>query len=166
MPTVRRARRRDAACLTCISFDSKRYWGYPETYFERWATELTIDADYVRRNDVFVYESDRAIRGYYAIVECPEAIEVSGIPLPKGFWLEHMFVSARYIGRGIGTALFDHLRAHCRHRRIEALDILSDPHARGFYERMGCAYVGEYPSTVKDRTTPRLRLIIDPKESS
>ncbi len=165
MPMIRRARGADAETLTRISFDSKRYWGYPEAYFERWAAELTIDADYVRRNDVFVFEARGAIRGYYATVECPEDIAVSGIPLPKGFWLEHMFVSARYIGRGIGSQLFDHLRAHCRDRRIDALGILADPKARGFYERMGCVYVGEYPSTIKDRTTPHLRLIISPKES-
>ncbi len=165
MPTIRRARRGDAGTLTRISFDSKRYWGYPMAFFERWAEELTIDAGYIRRNDVFVYADDGAIRGYYAIVECPEEVVVGGIPLPKGFWLEHMFVSTRHIGRGIGTKLFDHLRARCRRRGIETLGILSDPNARGFYARMGCAYVGEYPSTIKDRTTPHLRLVVDPEES-
>jgi hypothetical protein len=45
MPQIRRARREDAETLTRISFDSKRYWGYPEAYFEHWAAELTIDAE-------------------------------------------------------------------------------------------------------------------------
>jgi hypothetical protein len=45
MPQIRRARRQDAAALTRISFDSKRYWGYPEAYCEHWAAVLTIDAE-------------------------------------------------------------------------------------------------------------------------
>ena len=45
MPQIRRARREDAQTLTRISFDSKRYWGYPEPYFEHWAAELTIDPE-------------------------------------------------------------------------------------------------------------------------
>ncbi len=43
MLQIRRARREDAETLTRISFDSKRYWGYPEACFELWAAELTID---------------------------------------------------------------------------------------------------------------------------
>ncbi len=63
MPQIRRARREDAETLTRISFDSKRYWGYPEAYFESWAAELTIDADYIGRNDVFVYEHANRLHG-------------------------------------------------------------------------------------------------------
>lgn len=31
--------------------------------------------------------------------------------------------------------------------------ILSDPNARKFYEKMGCKYQKEYPSTITNRTT-------------
>ncbi len=145
--------------LTALSFASKRHWGYPEAYLDRWAPELTIDGAYIRDNDVFVYEDNRKIVGYYAIVDLHEDVMVYGVALAKGFWLEHMFVAPRHIGRGIGRQLFAHLRQRCRVREIDVLGILADPNARGFYARMGCEYIGEYPSTIEDRTTPFLRLI-------
>ena len=155
---IRRALESDAAILTALSFASKRYWGYPDSYIDRWAPELTIDEDYIRDNDVFVYQDNQEIVGYYAIVDLREDVVVSGVKLAQGFWLEHMFVAPRHIGRGIGRQLFAHLRQRCRMRGIDVLGILADPHARGFYARMGCEYVGEYPSTIKDRTTPFMRL--------
>ena len=164
MPMIRRALESDAAMLTALSFASKRHWGYPDAYFDRWAPELTIDEDYIRANDVLVYEDNQTIVGYYAIVELREDVMVSGVKRAKGFWLEHMFVAPRHIGRGIGRQLFAHLRQRCRVRGINVLGILSDPNARGFYARMGCRYVGEYPSTIEDRTTPFLRLIAAQEE--
>ena len=161
---IRRAPETNAAILTTLSFASKRYWGYPDSYIDRWAPELTIDEDYTRDNDVFVYEDHQEIVGYYAIVDLREDVVVSGVKLAQGFWLEHMFVAPRHIGRGIGRQLFAHLRQRCRMRGIDALGILADPNAREFYAHMGCEYVGEYPSTIKDRTTPFLRLIAASEE--
>jgi GNAT superfamily N-acetyltransferase len=155
---IRPARRGEAAVLTNLSFESKGFWRYPPAYFEIWKNELTISADYIKMNEVHVYETGRTVAGYYAIVELPEGIEISGIRLPKGFWLEHMFIDPRHIGKGIGSNLFRHLRSRCEDMGIAELGILADPNARGFYEKMGCRYVGEFPSTIKNRTTPYLIL--------
>jgi GNAT superfamily N-acetyltransferase len=81
--------------------------------------------------------------------------------LAHGHWLEHMFVRPLDIGIGIGTELFSHLRRRCRENKIAALNILADPNARGFYEKMGCHYVQEVPSTIVGRTTPHLALVVD-----
>ena len=59
---IRQAKRSESELLTELSFASKHYWGYPETYFKIWASELTISSDYIDQNDVFVYEDD----GYIA----------------------------------------------------------------------------------------------------
>jgi GNAT superfamily N-acetyltransferase len=98
--------------------------------------------------------------GYYALVDLPEDIDVSGIALSKGYWLEHMFIEPDHIGNGIGTKMFDHLRERCRIQSISELGILADPNSRGFYEKMGCVYQCEYPSTIRHRTTPYLQLKI------
>jgi GNAT superfamily N-acetyltransferase len=155
---IRRAKKFEADELTRISFASKGYWGYPQAYFDIWLDELTIGSDYIRKNNVFVYESGEAIIGYYALVELEGALEVSGVIIKKGFWLEHMFLEPEHIGIGIGRSMFDHLHKYCRTNGIAEVGILADPNARGFYEKMGCEYVNEYPSTIKDRTTPYLRL--------
>lgn len=158
---IRKAQISEAGTLTEISFGSKGYWGYPKAYFDIWSQELTISPEYIQNNDVFVFEENSAIFGYYSIVELKDDIEVSGIRIGKGFWLEHMFIETSSIGNGIGTQLFEHLRERCRARGINKIGILADPNSRGFYEKMGCEYRCDYPSTIKDRTTPYLLLRSD-----
>lgn len=155
---IRRPEASESELLTRLSFASKSYWQYPEAFFEVWSHELTITPDYIAKNDLFVYESERAVVGYYSILELDEDIDVAGITLNKGFWLEHMFVAPRSIGKGIGSQLFKHMKQRCQSKGIITLGVLADPNARGFYEKMGCTYVGEYPSTIKNRTTPYLIL--------
>lgn len=155
---IRHAKIQEAEILTKISFGSKAYWDYPKEFYDIWLNELTISSDYIQNNDVFVFENDGAIIGYYSIVELKDDIEVSGIRISKGFWLEHMFIEPQSIGKGIGTKMFDHLRKRCGSRGITELGILADPNSRGFYEKMGCEYRYECPSTIKNRTTPFLLL--------
>jgi GNAT superfamily N-acetyltransferase len=157
---IRSAKKEEADILTQISYKSKEYWNYPQAYFEVWNRELTITSDYIEKNDVFVFELDGAVVGYYSLVELSEDIEVSGITIKKGFWLEHMFIWPENIGNGIGTKMFAHLRKRCILRGINELGILADPNARGFYEKMGCVYKHDYPSTVENRTIPYLQKIL------
>jgi len=157
---VRQANTDEADILTKISFASKGYWGYPKEFYDIWSDELTINSDYIQKNDVFVIENEDSILGYYSIVELRDNIEISGVRISKGFWLEHMFVEPKSIGKGLGTAMFHHLRKRCRSRGILELGILADPHSKGFYEKMGCRYNCEFPSTIRNRTTPYLQLKI------
>jgi GNAT superfamily N-acetyltransferase len=153
---IRSAKQKEADHLTSVSFASKAYWRYPEQYFKTWQNELTITPEYIDENDVFVIENNGVIVGYYAIVELKKKIEVSGILIDKGFWLDHMFVVPEYIGCGFGRLLFDHLQARCKTKGIESIKILADPHSRRFYEKLGCLYIKEIPSTIAGRTTPLL----------
>jgi len=155
---IRHAKQTEAGILTEISFSSKGYWGYPKEYFDIWSKELTISHEYIQNNDVFVFQNDTIILGYYSIVELNNDIEVSGITISKGFWLEHMFIEPLSIGKGIGSKMFDHLQKRCRKRGITKLSILADPNSKGFYKKMGCEYKKEYPSTIRNRTTPLLIL--------
>lgn len=157
---IRSAQQDEAQLLTEISFAAKGYWNYPEEYYAIWKNELTITPEYIEKNDILVYERDGAAVGYYAIVELHEDIEISGIKICKGYWLEHMFINPKHIGKGIGTRMFDNLRGRCSAKGISQLHILADPHARGFYEKMGCEYLREFPSTIENRTTPYMLLRI------
>jgi GNAT superfamily N-acetyltransferase len=157
---IRSAEKEEVQILTKLSFESKGYWAYPKEYLEVWNPELTITSDYIEKNDVLVFESEGAVLGYYSIIELEDDIETSGVKIDKGYWLEHMFVAPKHIGRGIGTIMFDNLRKRCEMKGIRKLRILADPNARGFYEKMGCNYQGEFPSTIAGRTTPMFVLTI------
>jgi GNAT superfamily N-acetyltransferase len=158
---IRSAIIEDSETLTNISFESKGYWKYPKEYFEIWQNELTISQNYIQRNDVFVYENYGSIIGYYSIVNLEEDIEICGIPINRGIWLEHMFIDPQYIGKGYGTKLFSHLRKWCIEADIRNVGILADPNSKGFYEKMGCVYIREYPSTIEGRTTPFLKFNVE-----
>lgn len=158
---IRRAQEAESNVLTRISFASKAFWGYPEEYFVQWAEELTLSKQYIRDNEVFVYEDGGLIKGYYSLVENGGYMEIGGIGLEKGTWLDHFFIEPDSIGRGIGSLLFAHLRQRCRINRLSTVRILADPHSRGFYEKMDCRYQGEYPSTIAGRTTPYFLLEVD-----
>ena len=156
---IRPAKSSDAAELTDLSIRSKGYWGYPAHYFEIWKDELTISADDLAARTIYVYEDRGTLRiaGYYSLVFLDNDLVFSGGVLTSGWWLEHMFVEPALIGKRIGTRLFQHMREICLQRRIGRLSILADPHAQGFYEKMGCVYLGEYASSIPGRTTPHLQ---------
>ncbi len=153
---IRQAKPSDFEFLTKLSFRSKSHWEYPKAFFDIWSDELTITPGYINENDVYVYEIEDLVVGYYSIIELKADIEVSGITITKGYWLEHMFIDPKSIGKGIGTQLFNHMQRKCGAKHIAKVGILSDPNAIGFYEKMGCIYMGNYPSTIKNRTTPHL----------
>ena len=155
---IRAAKKEEALILTRLSFKSKGYWNYPQKYFRVWQNELTINQGYIEKNDVFVFELDGEVVGYYSLIEVLEDIEVDAVTITKGVWLEHMFILPQHIGIGIGKTMFNHLRRRCCQLGIRELGILADPNAKGFYEKMGCEYKYEYPSTIKGRTTPYLQL--------
>jgi len=107
-----------------------------------------------------VSENDGKIIGFYSLVTLIDDIEASGTMIDKGNWLDHMFISPRHIGKGVGKKMFLHLRNLCKEKRIAEIKILADPNSKGFYEKMGCQYIKDYASTIENRTTPYLKLTV------
>lgn len=155
---IRKALDGDQETLTELSFVSKRYWQYPEHYYTAWQSELTITRSYLEQNSVYLIENQAVIVGYYSIVQLEKSLVLQGQTLSRGYWLDHMFVLPEHIGTGIGRKLFAHLCRMCKTKKIMGIKLLADPHAKGFYEKMGCVYVKECPSTIAGRTTPLLRI--------
>lgn len=137
--------------LTLISFAAKRYWKYPEEYFDVWKDELTITKDYIDQNKVYVARSDGSAVGFISIVEVKNHVRLGNLLIQKGFWLDHVFVYPPFIGKGVGTQLMLFAKEVCKQNNIKCLYILSDPNAKGFYDRIGAQYIGEVPSNIKGR---------------
>jgi GNAT superfamily N-acetyltransferase len=147
--------------LTDLSFRSKAVWNYPQTYFDIWVKEFTLSSDYIQNNDVFVFETNKTILGYYSLVILNEDLLVTpDIKIESGLWLEHMFIEPQHIGSGLGKKLFIHCIEQSELKSYEKLKTLSDPNASQFYIKMGCRYVKEYPSTIENRTTPYLEYLL------
>jgi len=144
---IRRARRGDADDLTKIARAAKRFWGYPESLLRLWQRDLTVTPGFIDRHPVYCTARHGKVVGFYAISGTGRVRE-----------LEHMWVHPRRIGAGVGRALFAHLVRHLQAMRVTRIDVASDPHAEGFYRRMGARRVGTVPSTPQGRTLPLLRV--------
>jgi GNAT superfamily N-acetyltransferase len=150
--SIRKAKPEEHEILTQISFAAKKYWNYPQEYFDVWKDELTISEDYVNNNTVFVAEADGEPAAYYSLVEVKQEFIAGKTKVEKGFWLEHMFVLPEFIGKGVGRIMYAHMKEQCRARDISKVRIFADPNAKGFYERMGAQYIEERPSSIEGRT--------------
>ncbi len=64
---IRPAAPEEAATLTQLALDAKRYWGYPEDWIKHSESDLTLSSDFIRDNQVYVAEQDGEIRGFYAL---------------------------------------------------------------------------------------------------
>lgn len=148
---IRRAQESEHARLTQIAFAAKRHWQYPESWIDKWANELTISKDYIRYNQVFVAEMDSRIVGFYSIVFLQEEMMFGKIRMEQGYWLDHMFIMPEYHHEGIGGSMIQHIQKSGMYPHMH---IFVDPHATGFYEKMGAKFVRSSPSSIEGRDIP------------
>jgi N-acetylglutamate synthase-like GNAT family acetyltransferase len=145
---IRPASADEAPVLTRIAHDAKRHWGYPEHWIKHWESDLTISADFIRDNHVYVAEEDGEIQGFYALSVIDDKAE-----------LEHMWVTPNRIGTGMGKDLFLDAMERAAALNVNAVEILADPNAAGFYEHMGATQIGETDASLDGqiRTLPRMK---------
>jgi GNAT superfamily N-acetyltransferase len=153
---IRLAHKTEDGVLSDISLLSKSYWNYSQEHMEIFQKELKISDKYITNNKVWVYVIENKIAAYCSIKYLKEDKVYPICTLQKGFWLDHMFVLPEYIKRGIGRSLFNTIIDFMKSNKIDSIQILADPHSKIFYEKMGCTYISEYPSSIKGRTTPYL----------
>jgi len=146
-----RAEPRDAAALTQIALAAKRYWGYPERWLDLWKTELTLTAEYFAANLVNKACKCEAAVGFYSLLFTAQAAE-----------LDHLWVLPAFIGQGIGRLLWEHAAVQAARGGALRLAVLSDPHAKEFYRKMGMYVTGESVSVLEGapRRLPRLELTL------
>jgi len=151
MPIIR-ARAAQAAALTRIALAAKRHWGYPERWMQVWEPQLTMTPAYILANEVWALRLPKELAGFYSL---------SGVE-DRAF-LENLWVLPGYIRQGYGRQLFDHALRRCRELGYKAVQIESDPHAQGFYERMGAHQMGEHVSLLdgQARILPVLELELE-----
>jgi len=71
-------------------------------------------------------------------------------------FLEFLFVSPKYIHRGIGTQLLNHAKEYCTAGSSAIINVLSDPNAKSFYIKHGFKVIAERESSVPGRFLPEM----------
>jgi GNAT superfamily N-acetyltransferase len=147
---IRRARASESAALTALCVRSKAHWGYDAGFMQAAASELTVPPSLIEQAHVFVGEAENVLVAFYSL------LDDDGHPA-----LRDLFVAPERIGSGVGRAMWLHLLATARQVGYRQLRIVADPHAEGFYLRMGASRVGAIPSTVQHgRMLPLLSLTL------
>lgn len=150
---IRTARAIEASTLTAIAQAAKAHWGYPAAWLARWQPVLTLNPAFIAEHEVYVGVEGEELVGFYALGEGAESGQME---------LEHMWVKPQWMGRGVGRTLFEHAAKTARALGATVLLIEADPHAAGFYERMGAHLIGErsYMMEAKARVLPLLALAL------
>lgn len=136
--------------LTAIAHAAKRYWGYSEELMALWDDELTLSPQFIANHPVFCAVRDSEIIGFYALSRQGETCEC-----------EHLWVDPQHMGAGVGTLLFEHAVQTVRSMGGSIMNMVSDPHAEGFYRRMGASCARHVPSRIAGRLLPLMRLVIE-----
>lgn len=135
---IRRAQPYESALLTALTQRSKAYWGYDESFMRAHQGGLSVTAEYLAAHIAHIIEHEGKVAGFYAL----EHLDRDRVELG------YLFVEPAYIGRGLGRALMGHAVATARARGYRHIRIVSDPHADGFYRRMGAVLWGEWQSPI------------------
>ncbi len=129
---ILRAEPHDADELTRLTLASKAHWDYPAEWLDKWASTLRISTEYIEQHFTVKAVREKQIAGYYSLVPF----------MSKGFCLLHnLFVLPEFIGQGVGRALFEDALEQTRRFGANRMEWESDPHAVGFYRRLGAQYL-------------------------
>jgi len=115
---------------------------------------LTVTPEYLTNNLVFTFSDSVTVCGYYSLIDIKQAFSIQDVQLPAGIWLDHMFIRPGFQNRGIGSAFCNHLFQLATENKWDRIEVLVDPNAIGFYEKMGFLLQRSVPSSIVDRTTP------------
>jgi N-acetylglutamate synthase-like GNAT family acetyltransferase len=150
---IRLARANDADALSDLAHRAKAHWGYPAAWMREWDAQLTIIPGYLELHDVWVGEHEGQIVGMCALED------------RRDRWhLEHVWVEPSVHGRGFGRALVTHALEEARARHGGVVELLADPYATGFYERLGAQRAGAVAAPMpgeRDRTLPKYEFLLD-----
>jgi GNAT superfamily N-acetyltransferase len=118
---------------------------------QHWKEILTVTPAAIHENTLYKAMEGDKIVGFYSLTNSPRELV-----------LNHMFVHPDEIGHGVGRALMEHVIRQAADSDLPNMEIESDPHAEGFYLKMGARRVGAriYKLEGQQRMLPLLYLSV------
>jgi len=111
---------------------------------------LTVRPAAIDAGRVWVVEADGAVTGVASVADADPTSECD-------YEIAHLFVEPSAMGEGVGRLLFEQCVTWVQSNGGGKLEILSDPGAAPFYQRMGARLVGDAPSdAIPGRRLPLL----------
>jgi GNAT superfamily N-acetyltransferase len=85
-----------------------------------------MSPDFIEENEVWVLEDEGEVLGFHGLIHRGDLV-----------LLEHLWLLPEHIGKGHGHRLFEHAVERARAAGGTRLEWSAEPHAIGFYERVG-----------------------------
>ena len=142
---VRPAGGHEGERLREIAIAAKSHWGYDRERVESWAADGDFSAGGLRAKHAVVAEVDGRVVAWAGL-----------IPNGETCWLDDLWVEPAWMGRGVGSALFRRAAEQAAGLGCTTMEWEAEPHAVGFYERMGARFVRDGEPSAWGRVNPVL----------
>lgn len=117
--------------LSELAMRSKAYWGYDNTFMEGCRKELTLTDSEISDSLTYVLEGGTGMLGFYRLKVTGSIGE-----------LMDLFLEPSVIKKGYGRMMWEHIVISAQNAALTSIRLDADPHAEGFYKKMGCRTVG------------------------
>jgi GNAT superfamily N-acetyltransferase len=135
---IRNARMGESKSLSDLAYRSKGYWSYEKDLLDSYRSQLEVFEEEIAAGSVCVAVRDEQILGFYAISSIPNVHR-----------LYFMFVEPKYIGQGVGKALWTHAIGVAKMRGWNSISFSADSFAaEKFYKKQGCKPIGQRESVL------------------
>ena len=126
-----------------IAVAAKSHWGYDLDRVRQWAAAGDFSPRSLRHREIYVADVSGRPIGWMALQ-----------PRNDVCWLDDLWVEPAWIGKGIGSRLFDHAVRRALHLGATRVEWEAEPKAVGFYEKMGGRYVRDSEPNQWGRVIP------------
>jgi GNAT superfamily N-acetyltransferase len=113
-----------------IAIEAKAHWGYPLEQVKDWAAQGDFSPAGLEAKQFLVAERDGRAVGFASVVPHGEVCV-----------LDDLWIEPPSMGKGIGSELFRTATERAKELGAETMEWEAEPHAVGFYERMGGRYL-------------------------
>jgi molybdopterin-guanine dinucleotide biosynthesis protein A len=150
---IRRAHLDEGERLRQIAIAAKSHWGYDIERVRAWAAAGDFSPDGLRAKEVYVVEADGSPVAWSALIAKPGTT-----------WLDDLWVDPDWMGQGVGSRLFRHALARARSLGSGRLEWEAEPHAVGFYEKLGARRLRDSAATEWGRIVPVMGIDVERPE--
>ncbi len=118
---------------------SKAIWGYNEGYMNSFMDNMAVTPWYLERYGCWFLKQEEKIIGFYGF----------GYERPDAWELDYFFVHPSYMKKGLGCMMWQEALKTAKEMGAKKFWIWGDPHADGFYKKMGCKKIGDQASDLQ-----------------